>query len=571
VFHLHTANRLDRLAEALAGVLREAPPSDPFAETTVTVAHPGMGRWLELTLAERLGVVMRFSWPLPGRTVWELLRATGEDVPERDPLERDRLALRLWAGLREGTLSVPRHLRAEDETGRRTWRIAQALAEAFDQYPLYRPDWVRDWDAGRAGFGEDPGLVERFGWQAELWRRLTQGVDHRLRCIDRLLGRLREDHSPEWLPPRVLLFAPSHLPPLYLDLFLALAAHSEVHAFLLTPSREWWGDAPARREARTRLLEGTDVVHPLLAQWGREARDLMDLLYERLDRVPYETHEHFAMPGSDSTLARMQRWLLTLEPEQGLSPDASLVIHATHGPMRACQEVVESILAARRADPSLSPRQIAVLCVDIDAYAPYLQAAFETLPPGARLPYAIVDRRAERELPLLATVLDLLRLPQTRVTAAWVRGLLDEAAVRRRFGIDATLLPRLGEWLQDHGVRWGLESADRQRLGFGGPDRHSLEFGEARFLTGYALPEDDFTVFEGVAPGAGVEGELADALGGLMALIHRLRHWRRRLEREHGLTQWCRLAAELAADLMQPNAEALDQLEPLQEALSALE
>ena len=147
-FHLHTGNRLENLADALAGLLREA-PVDPFAETSVTVAHPGMARWLEIRLAETLGVVLRFDWPLPGRTVWQLLRAAGEALPEQDPMERPRLALRIWAELRAGELAVPKHLiPAEDPDGLRAWRIAHSLAGAFDQYPLYRPDWVRDWDAG---------------------------------------------------------------------------------------------------------------------------------------------------------------------------------------------------------------------------------------------------------------------------------------------------------------------------------------------------------------------------------------------------------------------------------------
>ena len=572
MFHLHTANRLDLLAGALTELLRVRPGGDPFAEVAVTVAHPGMGRWLELRLAESLGVAMRLAWPLPGRTVWDLLRAVGEPVPDEDPMARERLALRLWSGLRAGTLPVPGDLLSgHDGEGLRAWRIAQALAEALDQYPLYRPDWVRDWDAGRPGFGGDPDLLARYGWQAALWRALTRGGAHRLQYIDRLLARLAAGRPPEGLPERVILFGPSHLPPLYLDLFVALGAACEVHLFMLTPSQEWWGDAPSRREARRRLLTGHDVVHPLLAQWGRESRDFIDLLYERLDAVPHQTHEHFASPGGTHTLARLQRDLLRLESSAPFTPDASLVVHATHGPMRACQEAVEAILAARRADPTLAPREIAVLCVDIDRYAPYLEAAFEALPPEARLPYAIVDRRADRELPLLATVTELLRLPQLRVTAAWVRGLLDQPAIRRRFGIDGAQLPALSRWLQRNGVRWGLDESDRSVQGFAGPDRHSLAFGEARALAGYALPEDEDLVFEGIAPAEGVEGDLTPALGGLFALTERLRHWRRRMHAERRLGDWCRLTAELVADFTQPDAAGLDQLQPLHDALAALE
>ncbi|RMG27385.1 MAG: exodeoxyribonuclease V subunit gamma, partial [Gammaproteobacteria bacterium] len=570
-FHLHTANRLERLADALADRLREA-PLDPFAEIPVTVAHPGMARWLEIRLAEALGVVMRFDWPLPGRTVWRLLRATTDSLPEEDPLEKPRLALRLWAGLRAGTLRLPDHLvPAEDPDGLRAWRIADALAEAFDQYPLYRPDWVREWDEGRPGFGGDRRLIERFGWQAEAWRRLTAGIPHRLRLVDRLLRRLQAGERPDGLPHRLFLFGLSHLPPLYLRLFVALGKVCEVHAFVLTPSQEWWGDAPNRRETRARLLAGEDVVHPLLAQWGREARDFIDLLYAYLDEVEHTTDEHFTDDEPAHTLGRVQAHLRTLEAPAEFTPDASLVVHATHGPMRACQEAIEAILAARRHDPSLKPREIALLCTDIDRYAPYLEAAFEALQGEARMPHAIVDRRADQELPLLATIQELLRLPTQRVTAVWVRALLDDPAVRRRFGIDEALLPELTDWLQRHGVRWGLDEIDRRRLGFAGRDRHSLAYGAARALAGYALGADDYALFEGIAPAEGMEGDLAEAVGGLLELADRLRRWRERLTGPHRLSDWCRLVAELVADLTHPDAEALEQLAPLHDALATLE
>ncbi|HHQ42978.1 MAG TPA: hypothetical protein ENK20_11905, partial [Chromatiales bacterium] len=410
-----------------------------------------------------------------------------------------------------------------------------------------------------------------YGWQAELWRRLTGGIPHRLRLIDRLLARLQAGERPEGPPRRLLLFGLSHLPPLYLQFFVALGAVCEVHAFVLTPSQEWWGDAPARREARERLLAGEDVVHPLLAQWGREARDFIDLLYEHLEGVPHETHEHFTEDEPTHTLGRVQAYLRTLQAPDGFTPDRTLVVHATHGPMRACQEAVESILAARRADPTLKPREIAILCTDIDRYAPYLEAAFEALQGEARMPYAIVDRRAEHQYPLLALALELLRLPRLRVTAGWLRDLLEEPALRRRFGIDEALLPALTEWLQENGVRWGLEADDRQALGFAGSDRHSLAYGEARALAGYALPEDDFALFGDIAPAADMEGELAEAVGGLLELAELLRRWRLRLAGRHDLAGWCRLTGALLADLLEPRGPDLDQLAPLHDALAALE
>ena len=51
------------------------------------------------------------------------------------------------------------------------YQLAGQLADIFDQYLVYRPDWIDAWQNGRLiGLGEDE------IWQAELWRRLRASV-----------------------------------------------------------------------------------------------------------------------------------------------------------------------------------------------------------------------------------------------------------------------------------------------------------------------------------------------------------------------------------------------------------
>src|SRR5690349_10600855 len=85
---VHRAERTDRLAEALADVLRE-PLGDPFAAEVVSVPSKGVERWLAQRLSHRLGagggedgVCANVVFP----PVAELLEQTGDD-----PWRPDRL------------------------------------------------------------------------------------------------------------------------------------------------------------------------------------------------------------------------------------------------------------------------------------------------------------------------------------------------------------------------------------------------------------------------------------------------------------------------------------------------
>ena len=43
--------------------------------------------------------------------------------------------------------SLARYL-ADDESGLKRWQLATRVADVFDQYLVYRPDWVIGWEAG---------------------------------------------------------------------------------------------------------------------------------------------------------------------------------------------------------------------------------------------------------------------------------------------------------------------------------------------------------------------------------------------------------------------------------------
>jgi len=84
----------------------------------------------------------------------------------------------------------------------------------FDQYLVYRPDWIRQWERG-----------EDDHWQAELWRRLVaSNAVHRVQLHAQLLTALQTAQvGHRGLPARVSLIGIPTMPPLYLEVFARLA------------------------------------------------------------------------------------------------------------------------------------------------------------------------------------------------------------------------------------------------------------------------------------------------------------------------------------------------------------
>lgn len=139
-----------------------------------------------------------------------------------------------------------------DAAGVRLYQLACRLADAFDQYAVYRPDLLENWWKG----------AERDDWQARLWRSLVDDADGgcgRAELHGELLSRLADPavESVAPLPRRLSVFGISTLPPGYITLLSELASHLPVHIYFLNPSSVFWVDSLSRKEvSRLVVKEG---------------------------------------------------------------------------------------------------------------------------------------------------------------------------------------------------------------------------------------------------------------------------------------------------------------------------
>ncbi|EEG10387.1 exodeoxyribonuclease V subunit gamma [Pseudogulbenkiania ferrooxidans] len=513
MLHLYQSNRLEALGELFTGMSRAMPLSDPFQPETVLVQSRGMGRWLTLELAGRAGIAANLDFVLPAAFAWRLMQAVLPGLPRKSSFAPEVLQWRLLELLPtlHGAPFTPlvRYLEGGEAAG---FELAGKIADIFDQYLVFRPDWIRAWERGELlDLGEDE------AWQAALWQRLAEADPgrHRVRLLDDFLGGLRPEHLPE----RVSLFGIASLAPMYLAMIKRLAALTDVCVFLLNPCEAYWGDIVDARGQLKLFQQGMAAHddHPLLASLGKQGRDFFDQIAEEMP----EGHPLFLEPHGDTLLARLQRDILTLTPP-GAAPappapgDRSIELNAVHSPMRELEVLKDRLLARFAADPTLTPADVAVLTPDINAYAPYIDAVFGQRDDAPNIPYTIADRRIEREEPLLATFAAVLQLADSRFGADAVLALLDCDALLARFGLADAEVPLLQQWVRESGIRWGRDAAHKAALGLPADPLYTWRWGLDRLLLGTVLPPalagDASPLFGGLLPAAGAEGQLAETL-----------------------------------------------------------
>ena len=569
-FRLYHGNDLDMLAAILASELRKPAAGAPLlAPDTILIPQPAMRRWLQKALAEAHGVAANLRFLTPGEFVREALDANLHDAGDAALGDAACLRWRLWSRLadpntaREPVFAPLRVVLDNGDRALSAWALAGELAAAFEKYQAWRRDWLRRWDQGG----------DRDDWQAELWRRATRGLLHRGARLDAYLARFGVDGdlAPTGLPARVFAFGCQNVSPDVLRVIASSARAGTLHFFFLSPVRAWWGDL---RTAGERLRDEPasvfehDDENPLLRANGGAGRDFLrtlfsyDVVHPDWELALYAPPDPERKPG---LLHRLQRDLLERRPPP--SPDAalpafavpgcadraqrdrSLQVHACHTRLREVQVLHEQLRDLLEHDPSLQPRDIAVLTPDVDAYAPAIRAVFGAAGPDAQqIPFAIGDGGAPAEQPLIAAFGRLLALPGARFEINEVLELLRVPAIAERFGLSELDFERLREPLRAAGARWGLDAEHRQALGAPAQPAYTWTWALDRLLLGHASGADDDLC--GVAPLPVIEGDGLRRLDALLQGLRALARLRRRLGRAQTAEQWRSRLAQALTDLL---------------------
>jgi len=562
---LHRCDRPETLAHEFASLLR-ADPGDVFSPEVVVVPARGVERWLAQQLSHSLGSMVGDDGVCAGLQIMApqslISLLLGRD--RNDPWQPDLL---VWPTLEAiddlaGSShfdALTHHLgtgpeitdnpRAEWERKARQSRryaVARRIAGLFASYSRERPQLLADWEAGSATDGQGKPLPADFAWQPILWRRtvelvlgrgeVTESVIDRHR---RVLSELSSGAIELNLPQRLSFFGYTRLAASELELLFALGTCREVHLWLPHPSPQLWTDLEGESSlgARADDHSAQTAKHPLIATLGRDIRELQEVL----TAGDLTVHE----PSTSATSGTHRLGLLQADVRANRVPngirtttadDFSIQVHACHGRARQVEvlrEVLTWLLA--EGEGGLQPRDILVMCPDIEQFAPLIQATFglSLIPapgkravmhhPGQQLRVQLADRALGATNPLIDLAHRVVRLVAGRMTVSEVLDLASHEAVRARFGFDEDSLARVDRWVTGSGVRWGYDAGHRREYGLGDIDANTWTRGMDRIALGVAVASDTDCPSAARVPIDDIGSRDIDVVGRFLELVERLK------------------------------------------------
>jgi len=558
---------------------------DPFVPTTIVVQSFGIGQWLKHEIARHDGIAANIDCILPAELIWRMYqRVLPEHKLPKDSLySREQMTWRIMQILPKMSDSefdsIQQYLNGSGDSQLRCYQLSDAIAGLFDQYLVYRPDWIKGWEDGN----NDPEQP----WQSLLWRQLIKlpGLDarqHRGRLHEEFITTLKDTlkdttgFEPDSQLPQltqfsvtISLFGLSSLPAIQLQALQAISKFVDIDIYFLNPCEHYWGDIVSEKDKAKRsirkILDSSepltdedyfDVGNPLLASMGKQGREYLELLLET-DNI--HTQEVFIERTQETVLSRIQNDILRLEyggqwlgeETSKLSyetEDMSLHICSTHSRLREIEILYDQILDL--IDRGLSPPEIIIMAPNISQYAPFIKAVFQ-----GKLHFSITDQSLNEESVIAAAFERCLNLPDSRFTSTEIMDFLEVPAVSKKLNLSESDLELIAYWIDETGIRWELNAdSKKQHWNLPAVEFNTWVFGLKRLLLGSAMSGG---VFQGIAPFEISAGD-TQLLGKLIGFLEMLSGYRDNLAQAKTGSQWRELILALINDLFQ--AEKNDEL-----------
>lgn len=585
MFQLFQSNQMRHLVDAFSH-RRASNRLSPFSQELVLVQNHGMGQWLKLELAQQQGIAANISTELPGTFITGLYHQFLNSPIEKESgyskniltwhimniLRSDRIR----EHLQEPFQPLLNYLMGDGDADLRLFQLSNQLAGLYEQYLIYRPEWIYAWDKGFPG----PSICQQQPWQALLWQQISSRVNERHRADLHLeLADVLNSIASDQLPSRISLFGFSSLPPMHLDTFRSLAKKTQVDIYFLNPCQHYWGDivSPkdiARRSIRA-LIASTkndtlgneplanesfdngnlteealveedylEVGNPLLSSMGKQGREFFELLLSEDSLID---QAHFEPTESETILARLKNDVLNLEfggvfgadlqPEKRPleTQDHSIKLHVCHSKAREVEVLLDQLLDCFTKDPSLKPNEIIVMMPDVAEYIPHIQNIFTD-----KFYYTLADQPSAEYASITNLQMSIINLTHSRLTSVEVIDLLEHPAISRKFELSTEDHTVIRRWIAAAAIRWEMDGESKhENWQVPNNSANTWKTGLERLLQGIAMESTAGLWQENLA--VDIDPAESRCLGILTHFISLIEHYRQQFSKPWLAPDWLSL------------------------------
>ena len=426
------------------------------------------------------------------------------------------------------------------------FQLSSRLADLYDQYLIFRWKIIESWSADKIYYStldSSENLVKLEKWQKKIWFYIKNilgelepdKIEIRKFILDKLNSNLKnpilKDKIQNFIGDKIPLFGFSIIPEYYLEIFNLLSDIIDIPFYLMNPSKEFWYDIEKQGKIDKKELESLikqkidpdllhfDIGNPLLAEMGRTGKDFFNLLLnnDTLNIEILEEYSNFENRDDLTILQTIKQDILKLidptkdEVKRVFKPemDNSVKIVSASSKQREIEILKDYILdvfsANKRSDNNkITATDILVLAPDIEEYSSFIDLLFSYTKTkddnGYNIPYSISSKSFSSSNIASTVLIDILKISSGKVLSSEIFSIIDSIPVRNKFSLNDENITIIKRWIEQVGIRWGVDGLHRKKIDDVSYDDNSWKKGLNKLLAGLTMFEEKGKSFSGIIP-----------------------------------------------------------------------
>ena len=574
-FNLYSGNQLELLLEKYLNS-RSLEKNDPFKKDIIIVQSQGMATWVKQEIAANCGIFANTEFPFLNGVIEKILNEQ-DDGFNAELWTPDFMSWRIFnlLKLQDSNLETLENYTKGENSELKTYQLANKTANLFDQYQIYRPDLINDWEENRLSKNSDKNEI----WQKYIWNKLSDGQVSRTK---RLLN-FKDNPFKTKNYDELNIFGISVLPPIYLDFFKNVAQFIDVNFYYFNPSFDYWKDNLSDFEKQFRAddenyegfeLHLGDTGNPLFANLGRQGREFFSTIVDA-ENIDSEIDLFDKFTGNN-ILTNLKNDIFenksideNFEKSEYAKNDSSVQIHNCHNKTREV-EVLHDYILNLIDKKGVQPRDIIVMAPNMSDYASYVKTFFNE----RVLPYTITDQTMLSDSVIFNAYMEILNLVGSDFKANDVLDILQHPSIYTMFEIEYSDFDLIKKWLNEAGVRWGIDAKSRAENSSLEFDAYSWRYSLKRMVLGMAMNNQDddvlATLVDDVLPYDEIEGNNAIILGQLVDVVEKLFMLNKTLNGQKTLEEWSEKLINVLDTFFMNDNDSYDDIAFIRQSLTKL-
>lgn len=602
MFTVYHSNQPKNFKNLLIKIMSDQSLSDPMQSEIIIVENKIVIEWIQIELAKYFGIASNIEFMSLSVFISEISSKILSNNFIMNDFNRSIMYWKFIEILSQKRIvnNYPfiKEYLLNDVDQRKCGQFSEKLVKLFSKYLIYRSDWLEIWKFNKTV--ENTNNVHQL-WQSEIWRILLKYLKkdnnilyENINYLKRFLYLLKNNKKiNKNFPKRIFIFGVISILPIYWKILKSLSNYIDIYFLVLSPCNNFYynhffdknlyflqslDDINAKNIKKSKSFFSMNsgitisnsiskninykLIHPLLSFCDTIGKNIFyacvqleNVLEKKIYNLPKKNSllhilqhnildfQHYVIINDSKynkkVLMNCERHIL--HPE-----DRSITFHVCHNIQREVEVLHDNILLMLQEDLSLLKKGIVVMAPNIYHYVAAINTVFNNMY-GRNLPFIIASDHKCHVHPIALAFLDILNLPYSKCTFEEIFLLLKIPLISARFNMTSEEIKLLYQWIDESGIRWGLDEITLSNLNLSVINKNTWCIGFTRMLLGYAM-RNQYNTWEGIFPYDNINEEYVNIIGQLGEFLQKLKKWRDRLSRSHVLTEWMFYIQEILED-----------------------